>query len=270
MTEFRSFIYNKMKEYSSILSTSGNEEELCRFVMKDFETEDSNVESRLVYKNNSLFYYFLQLDKKSNFFFTVHLDRVRSYTNTIKDYSEEALTGQLDNSISIAVLRYLLSKGLKFNVLFTTVEEICESWVQLQEIMTLYRHLIPISVDIDVVSDQIMRSGKISLRLGDSIGPYNEKLVGFLRGIANSKNISYIDEKEGWTAVEPGFLFRGCELEGAHVGLPLIKYQTDNEEMSWETIESAANFIQLLLENQKNFNSLDVEDTKHIINNKKE
>ncbi|NLT50272.1 MAG: hypothetical protein GXX85_05070 [Ignavibacteria bacterium] len=252
----KKYIFNKLKEYSAISSCSGDEKLFGEFLEKDFLGENGElltnekIKTRTVLENGNLHYFFLEANPSAKFFFTVHIDRVKNYLNTIKDFNEDILTGQLDNMISIGILRYLFSKGLRFNILFTTKEEVFISWEQIKEIMFLNPKLIPVSLDIDIIKEIYLKDGKFSLRSKDVIGFYKTSLVAKLRKLASANNIEFIDERIGWTAVESGYLHRNTGLRGAHIGLPITEYHTDSEKCNWKTIENAARFIELLIENQ--------------------
>ncbi len=249
----KNYILNKLKEYSAIESPSGNESFFCNYLEKDFRKdvqETDGIFSRKVYYDENIFYSFIRFDPDSKIFFSVHTDRIGNFTNTIKEFDPDVITGQLDNIISIAVLRYLLSKGLRFNVLFTTKEELSLSWPQLKELISVNTDFFPVSLDIDVMEYLSENAGNISLRMNDEVGCYDSEIVMKMRDLAISNNIEYIDETVGWAAVEAGFLQNGCGLKGVHIGIPISNYHTDYEICHWKTIENAVKYLELLISNQ--------------------
>lgn len=245
----KEFLLKKLKQYSSIASSPRNEEHFANFIQEDFSTntQEQPEVSRKVYRNGKLYYYFLAKDLTQPYFFTVHLDRVWDYVNTIQD-DGDFLVGQLDDIIGIAILRYLYEQKIPLNILFTTVEEYADSWHQLEEIIKLYPKLRPISIDIDVFHglDELV-GDFISLRDFDRIGKFDLPLVNELRNIAQEEKIPFCTNYNGWAFVETACLEHHTGLKGAHIGIPIINYHSDKETARWGTIFNCIKLTQLFI-----------------------
>jgi len=246
----KEFLLNKLKQYSSIVSQSSKEENFVTFIEEDFTRDDvggCHDTSRKVYRNGKLYYYFLATDLKIPYFFTVHLDRVRNYINTIQDQGD-FLVGQLDDIIGIAVLSYLYKQKIPLNILFTTEEEWGNSWHQLEEIIKLHPKLKPISIDIDVFSKlEDLEGDFISLREKDNTGKFDLHLVNNLRDVAKEGGIPFCTNDKGWSSVETAFLEKHTGLRGAHIGIPLINYHSDKETTRWDTLFNCIKFTKLFI-----------------------
>jgi hypothetical protein len=251
-SEIKSFILKKLQKYSSIPSLSGEEFTFLSVLLQDFDEEHPG-NWRKVYYNNSPFYFYRScLDNRPSlpYFLITHSDRVsgfwRNYTayiDTIKD-NGDLLTGQLDNIVGIAIARYLTFIGIPIDILFTTKEELVKSTYQVVEVCKL-EGKTPITIDIDVF-DEIseFKNGLISLRFKDNAGDMLPSLVTELQSAAMTIKVPYT-EKLGYAVVETGFLASATnnEYRGAHIGLPLINYHSDQETASWKSV---FNIIQLL------------------------
>lgn len=239
--DLREFILATLTEYSLYYSCSGKEGPFYKAVKEKFLSVNRSFSVREVYKENSLFYSLFTGSRVFPYIFVVHLDRVGKYNNTIVDKGN-LLQGQLDNIISIAVLTYL-AKHLNFNILFTTVEETCTSWPQLQEVSILFPKAKLITIDIDVFTDEKdLADGKISLRESDGAGIFSDVLVKLLRNVADTFNTPYYTT-EGWSYVETSMLQQHTGLTGAHIGIPLLNYHTPREITSWLTVINCIKFL---------------------------
>lgn len=247
-------IFNTLRLLSAVPSRTGSEEYFGKFVETLFfahlnlSKSSSNVSGvRSVYRNNAYFYSSIVMDKNFPYVFTVHLDRVGRYVNTIREKSN-MLSGQLDNIIGIAVLFYLVSLGYKINILLTTYEEACESWPQLEEFIKLHPNMKPISIDIDVYNNvEEFKDNHISLRDKDRGGEFNKPLVEKMRELSDELKIPYNPGTVGWSYVETSMLQYHTGLSGANVGIPIIEYHSPNETTSWDVIYNCVNFLEKFL-----------------------
>jgi hypothetical protein len=257
--EDKTFILECLKSYSAITSLSGGELNMLYKVRDDFKcrTGQTFIE---VYRDE-LPYYGLLLDQKNRcpYLFTVHLDRVpnfwtqEGYTNTIMDV-EERLIGQLDDIIGIAIM-YYIHQHYPVNILFTTNEEFCESWVELRDAIKTYKTetcpLIPVSVDIDVCKklEEFEKENPVTIRSRDRAGKMNPLVVNHFRRIAATYGISNAGDSLGYTMVESGMLAHETkgEFSGAHVGIPLIHYHTDKEMTTWATVWNAIKLLSAIV-----------------------
>lgn len=250
--ELKEFVLTKLNQYSAIPSLSEKELEFLNFLEKDFSKDLPRPMRKVFIGKNPLYYYYAG-DPWSNFFITVHTDRVRSfsgkvYTTPVITFNNEKeyIQGQLDNIIGIVAARFLLHMKVPVNILLTTREEQVASVPQVEEVCKL-TNKIPISVDIDVFSDLTdFDNGLITLRDRDSAGKMLPALASYLRELAASLNIPFT-VNDGWAAVETGFLARATEdkYQGAHIGIPLVNYHSDQEITSWDVVY---NTITLLYE----------------------
>lgn len=246
----KNFILSKLRLYSTVYSRSGEEKEFYNLVKKDFFEINPSFTIREVYENNKFSYALFKSSETFPYIFTVHLDRVGKYVNTIQD-DGELLRGQLDDIIGIAILAYI-SIECGINILFTTAEEYCSSWPQLAEIAVLNPKMKLISIDIDVFrSLEEISEGFISLRLYDSAGQFNKELVTLMRHCASKYNIPYCTEDKGWSYVETSMLEKYTGSTGAHIGIPLINYHTDKEVTYWKTIINCVSFINYFIINER-------------------
>lgn len=253
-TKVKNYIVSKLKEYSKIPSVTGNETEFLEYLEKDFNGNKS--QSWRSVKLDFQFSYKLLYNKESRspYVFTVHTDRVCDYRENkpfeseIRSIGNKIVKGQLDNIISIAILRYLHSLGYSMNVLFTTREEICRSYEQIQEVMILYG-FIPVSLDIDPVKDELFQgSDHITIREESFSFSYDPDTVALFQKIAIENNIPF-SNKDGFSHDEIYHLMRATQsvYKGAHLGLPLKNYHTNDEEVNWSSIFYMIEFLKALL-----------------------
>lgn len=244
----KNFIFAKLKKYSSVASLSGGEAEFLNLVVEDFYKEGDQNKWRKVFIGDDPYYYYRSGGSGNiispPYFLVTHVDRVPNYNasgypafiNTISQ-TDELLTGQLDNIIGIAVVRYLVELDVPMDILFTTREEVVKSTLQLWEMCKLSEK-VPITIDIDIFNDiEEFRDGKITLRFKDRNGEMLISLVKKLQTVAINNNIpfSFLD---GEAIVETGFLSRleDGKYKGAHVGIPLINYHSNMETTFWECV----------------------------------
>jgi len=244
----KEFILGKLQKYTSIQSLSGQEANFLKVVQEDFD-EEYKGNWRKVFLDNNPYYYFRESTigghfKKDapirNHFLITHTDRVPIWRNknvTTITSEDQQLQGQLDNIIGIAVARTLIHIGLPVKILFTTDEERVKSVSQVLEVCSLSKY-IPITVDIDVFNDlSEFENGLITLRCKDESGLMLLPLVDKLQSLAVSLDIPFTEDK-GYAIVETGFLARATNNKylGAHVGIPLINYHSDEEITTWKVV----------------------------------
>ncbi len=246
-TKIIDYITVKLKEYAEIPSVTGNETVFLERLNREFITHEG-MSRRTVTNDGKGYYSLLKCGNGPDLVFCVHTDRVpdpktnEPYKNKIKQ-NGEFITGQLDNIISIAVMSYLNSIGLKFNILFTTSEEICFSYPQIDEVMQLYG-MVPVSVDIDVYSQETdISSGYITIRNKSFSREYDQGTVRLLRKAAEENDIP-VNNDSGLSHDEVFHLMRAVPgRNGSHLGLPIYNYHTNREAVS---VKAVLNMISLL------------------------
>jgi len=257
--EIKKFVLKKLQDYSAIPALSEHEDQMLSFLKTDFDRKDWY---ELKVNGVTEFCYLQQDLACPDYFFTVHTDRVPSFsrgnrsafTNTIVDQGE-VLQGQLDDIIGISVLCYLHSLNYPMNILFTAKEEYCISWKQLhQTILAFSDSLVlpmkPISIDIDIFpSLSSFKDGQVTLRSFDNCGSMDPILVSLLRHCASKVTVPYFKDSIGTAIVEPGFLAQHTDgvFKGAHIGIPLINYHTDKEQTYWLVVYHIVKLIQRFL-----------------------
>jgi len=262
--ELKEFVLRKLKKYAAIPSLSGEESVFLRLLKVDFDEEYKGT-WRTVYLDNKPHYYYREqlispqyrdASPIRDHFLITHVDRVPDYlkkgkqphiTPIVVDTSE-CIHGQLDNIIGIVVARTLVHIGLPVKILFTTKEEVVQSTPQVLEVCKLSEKT-PITIDIDVFDDlKQFEHGLVTLRKRDNAGDMLTPLVDKFQSIARFLDIPFT-EKEGYAIVETGFLAKATKnkYQGAHVGIPIINYHSDEEATSWKvvynTIKILHNFL---------------------------
>lgn len=279
--EFRNEITKILEKFSAIPSPSGNEHRFGKYVRDKFIETDAfrlainpSATVREVWiDRDRLHYVYVEMDKHSPYFFTAHLDRVGIYVNTIRA-EETLLKGQLDDSIGIAVLLYLVCKfQLRVNILFTTVEEPLASWAQVKEVVEIHdRKMQPISIDIDVYNTiKEFENGHISLRLADAGGPFDKTLVEKMRTIAANNDIPVNNGELGWSFVETSLLASRSAANGddrailgANIGIPLVNYHSPDEITLWSCVLNCVKFLYYFVKNQQEGDVLYERDSKDL------
>lgn len=247
----KEFILKKLQKYAAIPSLSGQEAAFLSVLQQDFD-EEFKGNWRKVFLDEKPHYYFRESAIGSQFagkapirdhFLITHVDRVSNYKSMRQPYLTDIssndihLEGQLDNIIGIAVARTLVHIGLPVKILFTTKEELVQSTPQVLEVCKLSEK-IPITVDIDVFDYlEQFQHGVVTLRKSDNAGNMLIPLVEELQKWAKHLTIP-VTQTEGYAIVETGFLSRATDdkYQGAHVGIPLINYHSDEETTSWEVV----------------------------------
>lgn len=247
----KEFILKKLQKYAAIPSLSGQESVFLSVLQQDFD-EEFKGSWRKVHLDDKPYYYFRESIIGKHFtekapirdhFLITHVDRVSSYSDRGKPYitdisfDDTTIKGQLDNIIGIVVARTLVHIGLPVKILFTTKEELVQSTPQVLEVCKLSEKT-PISVDIDIFDDlEQFQHGVVTLRKRDNAGNMLVPLVEELQKWAEHLAIP-VTQTEGYAIVETGFLARATndKYQGAHVGIPLINYHSDEEMTSWEVV----------------------------------
>jgi hypothetical protein len=256
-------VFDLLRRFSAVPALTYKEEAMLDLLYNEFiphsgqELREVRVE-RLPYYN-----LLLGTPQQCPFLFIAHIDRVPDFhtgephVNVMQDGSEygpEYLTGQLDNIISIALLK-LVQQQYPINVLFTTREEHCESAPQIIEVMDLFAEshgLVPVSVDIDIFRElsEFNQDHPVTLRTRCQAGVYDLTLVAEFRDVATKYDIPWSGNERGHTIVEAGFLesaSRG-KYKGAHIGIPLINYHSHRETTTWKTVYNTYRFLCRLVE----------------------
>ena len=247
----KEFILKKLQKYTAIPSLSGQESAFLSVLQQDFD-EEFKGNWRKVHLDDKPHYYFRESPIGKQFgekapirdhFLITHVDRVSSYKSLRTPFLTEIssddthLEGQLDNIIGIVVARVLVYIGLPVKILFTTKEELVQSTPQVLEVCKLSEKT-PITVDIDVFDDlEQFQHGVVTLRKHDNAGNMLVPLVEELQKWAEHLAIP-ITQTDGYAIVETGFLSRATndKYQGAHVGIPLINYHSDEEVTSWKVV----------------------------------
>lgn len=262
-TDLQAKVLEYLKAYSAIPSLTYEEQQMLDYIYDDFLPHPSQGFREVYVERRIRYSALLARPGVCPYLFIVHVDRVpqfstgQPYTNTIVEpnpLGDDVLTGQLDNIISLSVLR-VLHDSYPMNIIFTTEEEHGASAPEIVELLDSlhadYGDLLPISVDIDIFRDlKEFEDNAITLRTHCAAGDYKEDLVDKLRALATRFAIPWSGDDRGRTIVEAGFLSTetGGRLQGAHVGIPLINYHSNTETTTWDTVYNAYRLLLVVLE----------------------
>ena len=234
-------IVDTLFKYGKLPSISCEEQRFMKYLAKDIE---SSAVSHILYPQEECLFY--KYNKPTKWLVLAHIDRIpvekfnykKNHTNVV---------GQLDNVISVAILKEAINVGLPINILFTTKEEILRSCEQIYNIAKDRKYWI-IDLDIDVtVKDTEVKSGAISLRDRDCSSMFDSEVVKYLRNLCDINNIKYITKDGDWLVVQVGCsINRYPELRGCYLGLPLDNYHSHREVMNIECINNAWKLLNLL------------------------
>lgn len=150
------YVIRKLKEYAAIPSLTHHEDEFLNYLIADFGTPQGMEWIKVKIEGKQQAQFLHNVGDDSGLVFTVHTDRVpdadgNPFQNIIAECKDDgSITGQLDDLIAIAILRHVIESGIKVNILFTTQEEICNSYVQVAAVADNFG-LMPVSIDIDPV-----------------------------------------------------------------------------------------------------------------------
>lgn len=260
----------RFREYTAVPSLSYNEKEL--FQQEVFTTfdhiaraaGDGSYSWTIEHKNGFLWYAFLQVfpsqglnitaERRHRLVYVIHLDRVpnwrtgEAYSVNGYDDTEGNLHGQLDNSISLAIMAVILEQKLPVSILFTTDEEQGGSWPQLVDLQKKMPDIKFVSMDIDIFHATDKKDLPfITLRDRDRDAKFDKDLVEFLRAMAVTNNLTFTTTT-GSAIVEPGMMSMHTDgkYTGAHIGLPLLNYHSDKEIMQWTVIQDAIRLVMAL------------------------
>ena len=254
INKIKSHILPLLKEFATIPSLTGHEECMVAKVEEYFLP---------IYPHYD-FYYLTRKDKPycaflasaiapSKYVLVVHLDRVPNRDgepyHTIPVDHGEYVQGQLDDIIGIAIAHYLMRySGKSISVLFTTSEEIGQSWYQIKDFVKMFsssdQTIIPVGIDIDIFDTLPEPKGLISLRNVDDAGRMHLTEACKFRDVATRLSIPWT-ATEGYSITEIGYVSSHTRetIQGVHVGLPLTSYHTDKECISWEAIVSVIRLL---------------------------
>lgn len=234
------FIINKVKEYSRIPSPSGQEKEFLNYLKKDFPNKNYFLKEY----PDCLFY---EYKKPTKWLVVAHVDRVSVRYFRSEVLYEELLKGQIDNVVSVAILRLLVEKNVPINFLFTTKEEILQSCPQIVNVC-YGKDFYVVCLDIDVaVNFTEVFDGPISLRDRDTTAEFNKELVMLLRKICDKNGINYITKDGNWLIDELGCTIAGVPtIKGAYVGLPINNYHTGRERISFKCISNVIKLFECI------------------------
>lgn len=248
--EVKEFILAKLREYSAIPALTGDETFFYAHLKKGFVVRPGQ-EWREVYKDDKIYYAAVSGATGSKYIFTAHMDRVpdrngKPMNSAIKN-DGDFLCGQLDNLIAIVILRYINEFVCPVNFMLTTSEEPANNYLQLKELQKL-TGFVPVSIDIDPYrDDEDFSDGHITIRWESCGKEYFAAHVQKLQFIASAKGIPFRTDL-GWSGDEVHFLLRNTDslFGGAHVGIPLLKYHSENEIIRWESVLNVIKLAQSL------------------------
>ncbi len=175
--------------------------------------------------------------------------------------NDHIISGQIDNVLSLTVVKELFQSGVKTTALFTTDEEIGESWramerfflkngVEPKEILVLdtspYTEALGCS--------ELQESGSVILRYNDNYAPFNRKLTNLLKSQCDDLSIPY-DFKDitlltaghdhlGSTELGKLILESNGKYSGTTLQMPTNEYHTNKEFTSLACVD---NLYKLLL-----------------------
>ena len=234
-------IYLNFRRYYRTASLSGEEDQLADVLLADYPWSHKHPQSGAVVWPG---------DPLSDLCFIVHMDRIPVQAVDFvfqEDGSLPIIGGQLDNTISLAVLRTIYNLGYRFNAIFTTEEESCNAHRAVVDIAHLNRWTV-IDCDIDVFSRGDEWINSISLRQGDNIARYTPWLVYDFQRLAEGAGINY-SSKTDWLVGTIGFVRRQApDIDGLYLGLPILNYHSGREFASLESVNAYARLISLAIE----------------------
>ena len=167
----------------------------------------------------------------------------------------EMIGGQIDNTISVAIIHQLLSNNVPTTALLTTDEEIGESWLFLERYFSK-KNLAPknlLVLDTSPYSQthglqQLQTSGSVVLRYADNYAPFNRQMTHQLRLIAEDLDIPY-DFKDltvlrngqthlGNTELGKLILRSQGKFSGTTLQIPTDEYHTNREKASILSVDN--------------------------------
>lgn len=179
-------------------------------------------------------------------------------------HTDELISAQIDNVISIALIIYMYSIGYKGTAFFTASEEAGKSWRFLLEYFRRFNittnELLVLDTSPYATLDDIA-SLDIVLRNRDANAVFKSTLKNKIKNIAIEKNIKYhfkdaylknkaseLGKKASLGTTELGRLIHATkgELQGATLQIPTIGYHTTQETTSVKSIESMVKIMSKL------------------------
>ncbi len=225
--DMKQYISNAIERYTEIPSPSCSERKFLDYLIaNDFaRIKNMSVSSEKVLLIGD--------SKNSKPLFIAHTDRI-ALSDQVSIYRDDIkITGQLDNTLSIAILSYLVNKkDLSLNILLTTQEEICGSVDQITETIKQMTFLepIPVVLDVDIYPDE------------ESPCITYSPLKPFLSTVAITK------KSQGWHISEAGFVYRYANRQAiAFMGIPISNLHSAKESAYWESIDMARKMIEQLV-----------------------
>lgn len=234
------FIISKVKEYAGISSLSGHEQAFLCYLKANLPNKYYSLQEY----TDCLFY---KYHKPTNWLVLVHTDRIRVEKYQFEAVNNTMLKGQLDNVISVAIMRFLMDKDIPVNILFTTNEEILKSCPQIVHVCYGKDYYV-LDLDIDVaVKTSEIESGAISLRDRDTTAVFDKGLVKYMRKLCDDHGISYITKNGDWLVDQLGCTIAGVpSIKGAYFGLPIWEYHSNHELISFKCIENAIQLFEYI------------------------
>jgi putative aminopeptidase FrvX len=179
------------------------------------------------------------------------------------------ISSQIDNAISVAVARQLVSEGFDGTLFLAAGEEVGRSWKNIADYLTLQdieSHEI-LTLDTTPYTDsRAISQGLVVLRNQDSKGRFNPDLVARLRSRCKTNEIPH-EMKDEVIEAENAQLEEGAKLKsmgitelgrivehtdgrfnGATVQLPTTRYHTNHETTSELAVEMYHRAVSTVLE----------------------
>lgn len=251
-----------LNKYSAVPSLTYLEDRFWKFLRKDFKENDNHTLYELNI-DDKIRLAFLKSKTPSKYIWIVHLDRVPEFYSPRIPYAPEIIDhgdyvqSQLDNLVSICIMKMLYDEGVPVSILFTTREESVESFEDLLQFdMCTDMKYHYITLDIDVINNLGENDNDgITIRTRDNVGSFNKEVQEYLVGIAQKNNIPYQVDKVGFALVETAYMYRetdGAFNRGNHIGIPITHYHTNKEECKYSTIGHAYDFLYNFYKEEKN------------------
>ena len=234
------YIINKIKEYSMIPSQSGQEKVFLDYLKSEFPNHNYSLQEH----PDCLFY---KYKKPTKWLVIAHTDRIPVPKFKFEIIDKTLIKGQLDNVISVAILRLLVEENIPVNILFTTEEETLKSCPQIVNI-SYGKNYSVLELDIDVATskDEVIE-GSISLRDRDNSAEFDKELVAYMKKICDRNNIRYITKDGDWLVDELGCTIAGVpSIKGCYVGVPIWEYHSNKEIVNIKCIENAIKLFECI------------------------
>ena len=235
------FICEKMQEYSKIPSLTGHEQAFMDYLVEDI----SQLKGYAIEKRVDCFA--VKSIKPADITILVHVDRIPVEPFEFS-FNKGMWVGQHDNVISVAIARWLMSKAIPFNFLFTTKEENCQGGYQIRQYIEDHPDqttLIDLDIDVGVKASETT-SGAVSIRKKDNMLSYPEAFVERVTSICKHDNIDYVHKDGAWLICQIGCALGKAEIlpkNYSFIGIPLINYHSNKEVASEKCVR---NIVKLL------------------------